>query len=343
MRVREDDLVPRGQEPREEQQHRRRRARRHQHLVGRHGDAIGLLVVLGDRLAEGQDAEAVGVLRPTVADGSDGGLAHYLRCLEVGLAELEVHHLVSLTLELLRPLEHLDRQERSDLVGALGELRERPRQAREPQLGPRQRALDRGGQPGVLRPERRDRAVVLVPDLDAQLGPEDDAFDPDRAHVHGRSLHVEHDTDLEPGRVGEGVSALVESETGDLVSAGGQRDQERDPGGVDRKLVLVAAAVSRDVEHHVWPVEAPGEHLAQDHPVTGRHVERRLPEHRAAGRDDRPQDKGGDPPPARARPPYPEPRHALGFFQIPRSCMSRIWRLITFWRYSPCFIGSRFR
>ena len=64
------------------------------------------------------------VLRPAVADGPHRGLSHHLRRLEVGLAELEVHDIVPLALELLRALEHLDRQKRGDLLGPLRELRE---------------------------------------------------------------------------------------------------------------------------------------------------------------------------------------------------------------------------
>ena len=64
------------------------------------------------------------VLRPALSDGPHGGLSHHLRRLEVGLPELEVHDLVPLALELLRALEHLDRQKRGDLLGPLRELRE---------------------------------------------------------------------------------------------------------------------------------------------------------------------------------------------------------------------------
>ena len=38
-----------------------------------------------------------------------------------------------------------------------------------------------------------------------------------------------------------------------------------------------------------------------------------------------------------------DPAVRAGFFQTPRSCISLICRLITFCRYSACFMGSRLR
>ena len=122
---------------------------------------------------------------------------------------------------------------------------------------------------------------------------------------------------------------------------GGSVIDERAPRRVNGELVLVAAVLPRDVEHHVRRHAEPrDDDLAQDRLVSRRHVEGAPGTRRSTGTTT--ADANGQERRA-AQSPQPESPHALGFFQIPRSCMSRIWRLMTFWRYSACFMGARFR
>ena len=115
VRIAQDDLVGRIEKVAEDEEHRRRRSRRDEDLVRRDRDAVGRQVVLGDRLAERQDAEAVRVASVTVLDRLLERLADHRWRLEVRLAELEVDHVDARPLERLRALSHLDREERLDL------------------------------------------------------------------------------------------------------------------------------------------------------------------------------------------------------------------------------------
>ena len=72
--------------------------------------------MLRDRFAEREDAEAVRVARPTVLDRARQGIAHGRRRLEIGLAELEVHHVDAGALELLGAFRDLDGEKRLDLL-----------------------------------------------------------------------------------------------------------------------------------------------------------------------------------------------------------------------------------
>ena len=99
----------------EEEEHRRRGPRGDENLVRRHVDAVRRQVVLGDRLAQRKDAEAVRVARAAVLDRLLDRLADHRGRLEVRLAELEMHDIDARALERLRPLPHLHREERLDL------------------------------------------------------------------------------------------------------------------------------------------------------------------------------------------------------------------------------------
>src|SRR2546422_4571113 len=97
------DLVARVEEVAEEEEHRRRGPRGHEDLVRRDADAVRRRVVRGDRLAQGEDAEAVRVARAAVLDRLLDRLTDHRRRLEVRLAELEVHDVHARALECLRP------------------------------------------------------------------------------------------------------------------------------------------------------------------------------------------------------------------------------------------------
>jgi hypothetical protein len=121
MRVRQDHLVAALEQGAEEQQHGRRRPRSDEDLVGRDAHPVARLVVLGDGLAQGQDAEGVRVAGAPVLEGLLGGFADDRRRLEVGLAELEMDHVGPLALEGLGALEHLHGQEGLDLLRPAGD------------------------------------------------------------------------------------------------------------------------------------------------------------------------------------------------------------------------------
>ena len=136
--VGEDHLVARVDQRAEEQQHRGRGARGHQDLVRRYRHAVAGVVVLGDRLAQRQDPEGVGVAGAPVLERLLGRLADDGRRVEVRLPELQVDDVDPLPLEGLGALEDLDGQERLDLLGA---------------------ARDHAPRPPVGRPPRRRRAA----------------------------------------------------------------------------------------------------------------------------------------------------------------------------------------
>ena len=107
-------------------------------------------------LPERQEPEAVRVLRAALPDGPHRRLPDHLGRLEVGFPELEVHHIVPLALELLRALEHLDREERGDLLGPLGELGEGVGHGRSaPAGGGAGRPAALGGAHDLARPPGR--------------------------------------------------------------------------------------------------------------------------------------------------------------------------------------------
>jgi hypothetical protein len=118
VRIAQDHLVARIQQVSEEQQHGGRGAGRDEDLIRRDRHTVGARIVLGDRLSERQDPEAMGVARPTVLDRTGQRVSNDRRRLEVGLAELQVHDVDAGALELLRALGDLDGQERLDLLDA---------------------------------------------------------------------------------------------------------------------------------------------------------------------------------------------------------------------------------
>ncbi len=61
------------------------------------------------------------IARPAVLDRASEGVAHGRRRLEIGLAELEMHHVDPGALELLRPFRDLDGQKRLDLLHSSSE------------------------------------------------------------------------------------------------------------------------------------------------------------------------------------------------------------------------------
>ena len=68
----------------------------------------------GDRLPQGQDAQAVRVAGPPVLDRPFQRLAHHERSLEVGFPELEMHDVRAVTRERGGALTHLDGEKRLD-------------------------------------------------------------------------------------------------------------------------------------------------------------------------------------------------------------------------------------
>ncbi len=79
----------------------------------------------------------------------------------------------------------------------------------------------------------------------------------------------------------------------------------------------------------------PGAHIPEIRTLANRRREGAGASARQRARD--PRQTALRPAPADAK------RYRSGFFQMPRSCMSLIWRLMTFSRYSACFMGARFR
>ena len=75
--IREHDLISSIEERREEQEHRWGRARGDEDLIGRHVDAVAPMIVLGDGLAQRQDAQRVRVARAPVLQRLLGGLSDH--------------------------------------------------------------------------------------------------------------------------------------------------------------------------------------------------------------------------------------------------------------------------
>jgi hypothetical protein len=90
VRVREDHLVAALEQGAEEQQHGGRGARGDQDSVRGHVHSVPRPVVLGDGLAQGQDAERVDVASMAVLERLLGRLTDHRRRLEIRLAVLEV-------------------------------------------------------------------------------------------------------------------------------------------------------------------------------------------------------------------------------------------------------------
>ena len=81
--------------------------------------------MLRDGLAQGQDAQARGVLCPAVLDGARERLRHRHRRLEIRLPVMEVHHVDAGALESLGALRHFHGEERLDLAGTTRRTHER--------------------------------------------------------------------------------------------------------------------------------------------------------------------------------------------------------------------------
>ena len=153
MRVGEDDLVAALEQGAEEQQHGGRRSRRDQDAVRRHVHPIPRPVVLGDGLAQREDAQGVSVTGAAVLQRLLGRLPDHRRRLEVGLAELEVDDIDAGPLQRLRALEHLHREKRLDLPGPARDHAPLPR-PRVPAPPPTARAAT-SGRACAVRPGRR--------------------------------------------------------------------------------------------------------------------------------------------------------------------------------------------
>ena len=117
VRVGEDDLVAALQQRAEEQEHGGRGAGGDQDAVRGHLHAVPRPVVLGDGLAQRENAQGVGVAGAAVLQRPLGRRADHRRGLEVGLAELEVDDVDAGPLQRLRALEHLHREKGLDLSG----------------------------------------------------------------------------------------------------------------------------------------------------------------------------------------------------------------------------------
>ncbi len=116
-----DDLVAGRDQQREHQQHGRRRAVGDEDAARIDACAGPLPVVFGDGFAQREQAAAVGVPRLAFGEGAPAGLDGLGRRREVGLADLEMHHVRAGRLELDGALEHLHREERLDSLDASGE------------------------------------------------------------------------------------------------------------------------------------------------------------------------------------------------------------------------------
>ena len=114
-RVREDDLVPRVQQRREDHHHRGRRAVGHDDVFRRDRQAVAVVVVLRDGRAQLWDTQAVRVVGHAALDGSASRVPHRPRGLEIGLAHLEVDDVGPFRLELVGFLEDLHGVERGEV------------------------------------------------------------------------------------------------------------------------------------------------------------------------------------------------------------------------------------
>jgi hypothetical protein len=120
VRRSEDHLVARLEQEGEDQQHRGRRAARHDHPLRIDVHPRAPAVLEGDRLAQVGEAAAVGVSRLTSAQRLVAGRQDRRWRREVGLADLEVDHLHPGALHLEGALEHFHGEKRLDLGGASG-------------------------------------------------------------------------------------------------------------------------------------------------------------------------------------------------------------------------------
>jgi hypothetical protein len=107
-------LVTGIDQQREHEQHRRRRAARHDHALGIDPHREPAREIRGDRLAQLEQAAAVGVAGLARTQRVRTSLHHGRRRREVGLADLEVQHLAARALDRERALHHLHREERLD-------------------------------------------------------------------------------------------------------------------------------------------------------------------------------------------------------------------------------------
>ena len=147
IRIRQHDLVAGVEKMAEQEQHGGRGAGRDEDALGRDVDTVRHAVVLGDRLAKREDAQAVGVLGAAI-------LQSLLRCVsddsgrfEVGLAELQVNHVDAPPLEVFCPLAHLDGEEWLDQRAARRHHPVFPKRLRARRIchimrGPSRRTLD---------------------------------------------------------------------------------------------------------------------------------------------------------------------------------------------------------
>src|SRR5207302_4038204 len=88
------------------------------HLVGRDADAVDPRIVLGDGLAQFEEAEAVRIARAAVLERLFQRVAHHRRRLEIRLAVFEMHDVDARALEHPRALRHFDGEERLDVADA---------------------------------------------------------------------------------------------------------------------------------------------------------------------------------------------------------------------------------
>jgi len=111
VRVGEDHLLIRLEDREHHEEHGRRRARGHEHPVRADLHAVLPVIKGADLLAQLQHAHGVRVMGLARADRPDRGLAHDLRGLEIGLADLEVYDVLSFVLQLFGPGHHVHHHE----------------------------------------------------------------------------------------------------------------------------------------------------------------------------------------------------------------------------------------
>jgi hypothetical protein len=97
--IRVDGLVALLEQREEHEEHHRLGAGVDHHLVGLAGHAAAPGAVLGDGLAQGGQAGRGAVVREALAEGFLRGVHDVRRRVEIGLADLEVHHVLALRLE----------------------------------------------------------------------------------------------------------------------------------------------------------------------------------------------------------------------------------------------------
>ncbi|OPZ76310.1 MAG: hypothetical protein BWY79_01680 [Actinobacteria bacterium ADurb.Bin444] len=82
-------------------------------------DVVGAGVVVAHGLAQLRRAQAVGVVGVAPLDSGDAGRFDGLRRVEIGLAQLQVYHLLAGALELLGALQDVHGDERLQAVDAV--------------------------------------------------------------------------------------------------------------------------------------------------------------------------------------------------------------------------------